>query len=72
MLTLWRFWRPAPKRAEPVGDEVLPCSQCLLCVSACPAGALQYHQRKWQVDLSRCIFCRSCAEVCPNLLIGSQ
>lgn len=73
MRALWPFARrTAEKRALTMADEIVPCSQCLLCVAACPTGALAYEDRRWRVNLNHCIFCRSCAEVCPNQLINPQ
>lgn len=60
----------APIRADATEAEILPCGSCLRCVRACPTGALQYRRRMWSLDLGRCIFCRGCASICPNSLIG--
>lgn len=53
-------------------EEIRPCGLCLQCVSVCPTGALQYHDRVWSLDLDRCRFCRECAYVCPNGLISDR
>ena len=73
-------WLPArvfkPKRRTPPhvqrDVEIVPCSQCLLCVDACPTSALAYRDRSWALDLSACTFCGDCADVCPNLLIVNR
>ena len=54
------------------GEEIRPCGMCLLCVAACPTGALQYRNRKWSIDLGLCIMCQDCAAVCPNGLITDR
>lgn len=71
---MWNpFRRPGPPPViEAEEPEILPCSQCLICVQMCPTGALQYHNRIWSLDLGRCIFCAECASLCPNGLISER
>lgn len=60
----------APKRsqlpAEPE-EERRPCGQCLVCVAACPSGALTYEGNVWRLDLSICLGCRYCLSACPRI-----
>ncbi|MEW8976812.1 MAG: 4Fe-4S dicluster domain-containing protein [Symbiobacterium sp.] len=61
-----------PRAAEAPDDEIRPCHQCLRCVGACPSAALTYVRPRWRLDLSRCLACRECTEVCPNPLINNR
>ncbi|MCX8168663.1 MAG: 4Fe-4S binding protein [Candidatus Methanomethylicia archaeon] len=46
------------------------CTGCLACVSQCSSGALTgvdvENSRKLTINLNKCVFCRRCAEICPE------
>ncbi len=68
---MWNLLRRLrASRAVDTEPEMLPCRDCLLCVKACPAGALTYTNRMWKLDVTACFRCGECAEVCPNELIS--
>ena len=62
------FWRQlvAYPRA---GDK---CIGCGYCVKHCPVNAIQVVDRRAQMDLSRCIRCYCCHELCPQLAVELQ
>ncbi len=45
--------------------------ECSLCVSACPVNAVRINPESGGpvIDTGRCIFCRDCAESCPEEII---
>jgi ferredoxin len=45
------------------------CTQCSMCLSACPTGAISL-ETKIEIDCDTCIFCCACIKICPeNALI---
>jgi ferredoxin len=41
------------------------CTQCELCIAACPTGAISFGSQI-QIDQNLCIFCCSCIKTCPE------
>lgn len=40
------------------------CSGCGLCLRACPAGAIERHERQYRILKSECLACMACSEAC--------
>ncbi len=49
------------------------CTQCSVCLSACPTGAISL-ETKIEIDCDTCIFCCACIKICPEnaLLIAAD
>jgi len=45
-------------------DEL--CSQCAVCLAACPFEAISRREDKIAIDLDKCTLCGICASVCPS------
>ena len=45
-------------------DEL--CSQCTVCLAACPFEAISRREDKIAIDLDKCTLCGICASVCPS------
>jgi Ni,Fe-hydrogenase III small subunit/NAD-dependent dihydropyrimidine dehydrogenase PreA subunit len=45
---------------------------CHACLDVCPVAALRPEKGSMTLDMGRCLFCRDCAEACPqeNILFG--
>jgi len=56
----------------PKFTEAEDCSNCLACVGSCPVDALDVISNKPVVDLSRCLGCGICWEICPDHLIEME
>lgn len=61
---------PAPAmpdrlRGRPQVNSDLCAQDCRRCAEVCPTDAIQLEKR-WRIDLGRCLFCGQCAEVCPS------
>jgi len=63
------------------GEEI--CNGCSLCQRACPADCFDIEKegkgkeqkaKKFDFDLSRCMFCNHCVEACPSdcLIMGDH
>jgi ferredoxin len=47
------------------------CMKCMLCVRACPVGAIQSGKDNYPyADIKKCISCFCCHEMCPCKAIG--
>lgn len=44
----------------------LNTNECQRCLEKCPSGALNIHNRKINLDTTRCTGCMSCVAVCPQ------
>jgi len=44
------------------------CTQCGVCVSICPVGALFLDKKTWKIifDENRCVVCGLCIDACPT------
>jgi len=42
---------------------------CHACIDVCPVGALRQTKLAMELDTGRCLFCRACAEACPQASI---
>ncbi len=56
---------PERFRGRPVIDDTKCPADCDACEKACPTRAIRF-DRKIQLDLGRCLFCRECVEACPE------
>jgi uncharacterized protein (DUF362 family)/NAD-dependent dihydropyrimidine dehydrogenase PreA subunit len=45
------------------------CTGCSACVKSCPAGIIKMNNRRPYADLSKCIRCFCCQELCPQKAI---
>ena len=63
---------PSRFRGKPVFTSN-ECTGCESCVTACPAGAINFHKTADSITLSlsyaNCIFCGICAEQCETKMI---
>ena len=62
-------WQPGviAYKYMPVLEFDKSCEGCGECVKACPRQILEIVDKKIRVtDLSQCIMCKACAEVCPS------
>lgn len=66
------FLREKGITIEPFSKDVYrnddKCTQCSVCVVACPTGALSIKDRKSmnvEFDDSKCVACEACVAVCP-------
>ena len=52
---------------EYVMKDVSRCTNCGMCVSICPAGAIEMDRETWEVifDQGKCIACGLCVTACP-------
>jgi Ni,Fe-hydrogenase III small subunit/formate hydrogenlyase subunit 6/NADH:ubiquinone oxidoreductase subunit I len=53
-------------RGRPVLDASRCPDGCQACVSACPTDALADDGSVLSLDMGRCLFCRECADACPE------
>ena len=66
-LRCWWCHNPESQGREPevmVRESV--CTQCGLCLAACPQGALVFSGAAVAVDRGRCLRCGRCALACPS------
>jgi uncharacterized protein (DUF362 family)/Pyruvate/2-oxoacid:ferredoxin oxidoreductase delta subunit len=56
---LTRFIRVNPVIIQDV------CTKCMICVNNCPTKTIHYKENKVEIDLSNCIMCFCCHELCP-------
>jgi len=57
---------PARFRGRPrisTGSCPAGCEQC---TDSCPTGAIVSHEGSCRIDLGACLFCGTCADVCPD------
>ncbi|KPJ69754.1 hypothetical protein AMJ44_02765, partial [candidate division WOR-1 bacterium DG_54_3] len=45
------------------------CTKCMICVNNCPTKTIHYKEDKVEIDLSNCIMCFCCHELCPHQAI---
>lgn len=50
--------------------NVLKCTGCSICISACPVDAIQYNDQIIQIDPNECVDCATCWRICPEKCIS--
>lgn len=58
---------PILKKLLRIDPEVIQdtCKKCQVCVNNCPAKTIHYRNGTVKIDLSKCIMCYCCHELCP-------
>lgn len=53
---------------EGVRKDEEKCTQCGVCVSLCPVGALTLDKKSWKIvfDDEKCVLCGLCIDGCPT------
>ncbi|HOU36340.1 MAG TPA: 4Fe-4S binding protein [Candidatus Omnitrophota bacterium] len=66
------YLRQSGVKIQPLGEDVKrnssKCTDCGVCVTVCPAGALfvDPKTRKVNFDEEKCIACELCIKICPS------
>lgn len=66
------YLRQSGVKIQPLGEDVkrnsAKCTDCGVCVTVCPAGALfvDPKTRKVNFDEEKCIACELCIKICPS------
>lgn len=66
------YLRASGVKIQPLGQDVVrniaKCTDCGVCVTVCPAGALAVDSKTRKVifDEEKCIACELCVKICPS------
>ncbi|MDD4940543.1 MAG: 4Fe-4S binding protein [Candidatus Omnitrophica bacterium] len=66
------YLRSSGVKIQPLGQDVVrnsaKCTDCGVCVTVCPAGALVVDPKTRKVifDEEKCIACELCVKICPS------
>lgn len=75
LCSLTRFRENNPKKSAlriighfpvPGVYEINICSQCGVCATECPVGAIQINEEVYVIDAASCVGCGLCVTACPT------
>lgn len=72
----WQTWEKESAKMI-FNNHLALCKGCGLCIAICPKKCLKYHQKNQgiygqpaiDIDIDKCIQCRQCENICPDVAI---